>query len=155
LPGDSLALSGGMFGRVCAALVLTVFWLAGSCDGTTLRANISLAVSPALPRYGVPVQFQALLNPPAASGTVTFLSDLGQPLCVASLTRGSGSCSSSVLGVGYHIVHGQYSGDATYASIEASVSFSVLRGLITMSTSWSISVPYGSNATFQGKFLDV
>ena len=75
--------------------------------------SVSLSASPVESTLGKPVTYSAAVHSagPPPTGTVAF-SDGATPLCTATISDGTGSCSATDTPEGYDVVQGPYSGDA-------------------------------------------
>ena len=100
-------------------------------DAVTIRINkittsLEVAISPAAPKAGEAVTFQARLDPATATGTVQFLVD-GEPfLSPQEVILGQAvSGTSTYLHPGPHTVEAVYDGDADHTRAEGDLDFSI------------------------------
>jgi photosystem II stability/assembly factor-like uncharacterized protein len=113
---------------------------------TTTTASVQPGEVPA----GGSVQYSATVVPGAGEGTptgnVTF-SFFGMPLCVAPLTAGTASCSSSAAPVGDDDVEANYSGDPQFAEASGLVALVVGPTTTTVTVS-ATPVPSGQPVSY-------
>ena len=108
-----------------------------STSFTINKAPTSLTASatPATTGYGNTVQLSAAGLPGGATGLVSFTSS-GSLLCASTVSAGSASCTTAVLGAGsYSSVTATYAGDSNYQSATASTSFTIT-AIPTSITAW-------------------
>ncbi len=96
-------------------ITATVGSVSGSASLNVVTSTaVALASSDNPSVYGSQVTFTATVNPPTATGTVSF-TDRANVLGTAAVSGGSATYSTSALPVGLHSIAASYSGDANDA----------------------------------------
>ena len=111
--------------------------------------------------YGETATYYAYATAPAGTptGSVTFVTEGGMTLCTATLSAGSGSCTSNAAGpAGAIVVYANYSGDANFAAITDSyatrsvIDVSATTPIVKVSVDPILSV-FGAPQTYSAKLL--
>ncbi len=121
---------------------------------TATPTTTTVGVAPSTVTSGQPVTYSATVAPVSGSGTPTgqvIFSIAGSDLCTATLTAGTGSCTSSAAPVGSDIVTGAYSGDPNFGTSSNTAQLTVNppnNGTTTSVTASPSVVSFGTNVTY-------